>query len=199
MLSRLKRFRVQVSPFLRSASMPKTFLFFGGGSFSFLARRSCQRCSWGHVLMLAFTVRGSACGLTSTLGRLSSIIAPIAVSSVIDQSTNTVLYLAGGGAFVAALALAGLPFETRGRSVFWNRQAWLVSSLLILSGSFHPCLCWPFSFVISLPTSNPNKPPRLSKLCHYVPLLYEIMERFLSSLWLIVASHLYIILFYLVL
>lgn len=78
-----------------------------------------------NAILYAFTpeafpgpIRGSACGLTSTLGRLSSIIAPIAVSSVIDRSTNTVLYLAGGGAIVAGLALAGLPFETRGRSVF---------------------------------------------------------------------------------
>ncbi|KAG0140371.1 hypothetical protein CROQUDRAFT_53357 [Cronartium quercuum f. sp. fusiforme G11] len=78
-----------------------------------------------NAILYAFTpeafpgpIRGSACGLTSTLGRLSSIIAPIAVSTVIDHSTNAVLYLAGGGAFVAGLALAGLPFETRGRAVF---------------------------------------------------------------------------------
>ncbi|EGF97823.1 uncharacterized protein MELLADRAFT_114039 [Melampsora larici-populina 98AG31] len=58
--------------------------------------------------------QGSACGLTSTSGRLSSIIAPIAVSSVIDRSTNTVLYSAGGGAIVAGLALPGFPLETRG-------------------------------------------------------------------------------------
>lgn len=75
-----------------------------------------------NAILYAFTpeafpgpVRGSACGFTSTLGRLSSILAPVVVSSVIDKSTTAVLYLAGAGAFVTAVALALLPFETKGR------------------------------------------------------------------------------------
>ena len=59
-------------------------------------------------------VRGSACGLASFWGRLSSIIAPIVAAHV--QSTTGVLYLAGGGVFVCTLTALGLP-DTRAAEV----------------------------------------------------------------------------------
>lgn len=55
-------------------------------------------------------VRGTACGVASFWGRLFSIIAPIAATRVLaEDTTNGVLYLAGGGAFVCTLAIALLP------------------------------------------------------------------------------------------
>ncbi|GAA94743.1 uncharacterized protein L969DRAFT_94630 [Mixia osmundae IAM 14324] len=63
-------------------------------------------------------VRGSASGMLSTLGRLSGIIAPIAATQTYKSSTDGVLYLAGGGALVAMVAFALLPFETRGRQTY---------------------------------------------------------------------------------
>ena len=59
-------------------------------------------------------VRGSACGLASFWGRLSSIIAPLAAAHLGDSTG--VLYLAGGGVFVCALCALGLR-ETKGGEV----------------------------------------------------------------------------------
>ena len=59
-------------------------------------------------------VRGSACGLASFWGRLSSIVAPL-IAARLGSSTG-VLYLAGGGVFVSTLCALFLP-ETRGEEV----------------------------------------------------------------------------------
>ncbi|PSR73934.1 hypothetical protein PHLCEN_2v10241 [Hermanssonia centrifuga] len=59
-------------------------------------------------------VRGSACGLASFWGRLSSIIAPL-IAARIEGSTG-VLYLAGGGVFLCTLTALFLP-DTRDREI----------------------------------------------------------------------------------
>lgn len=66
-------------------------------------------------------VRGTAAGLTSTLGRIAGIIAPIAGQSLYgaagagaDGATKT-LYLGGGVTLLCPLALMLLPYDTRGR------------------------------------------------------------------------------------
>jgi Major Facilitator Superfamily len=64
------------------------------------------------------SVRGTASGLASTWGRLSSILAPIAGQSLYSHNTNGVLYLAGGVMLLCPVALALLPFDTRGRRTF---------------------------------------------------------------------------------
>jgi hypothetical protein len=53
------------------------------------------------------SVRGSACGLASFWGRLSSIIAPL-VAAHLGNSTG-VLYLAGGGVFLCTLTALFFP------------------------------------------------------------------------------------------
>ncbi|GAA5909478.1 uncharacterized protein JCM6883_003959 [Sporobolomyces salmoneus] len=63
-------------------------------------------------------VRGSGSGIASTLGRLSSTVAPIAAGTIFNPRTFSVCYLAGGAAFVSALAIACLPFDTKGRHTF---------------------------------------------------------------------------------
>ena len=57
-------------------------------------------------------VRGSASGMLSTLGRLSSTVAPIAAQSIFNPKSNGVLYMAGGGAMLSALAILTLPCES---------------------------------------------------------------------------------------
>lgn len=64
------------------------------------------------------SVRGSACGLASFWGRLSSIVAPL-IAAHIDSDggdggdgTRKVLFLAGGGVFVCTVVAAFLP-ETK--------------------------------------------------------------------------------------
>ena len=52
-------------------------------------------------------VRGSACGLASFWGRLSSIIAPLAAAHLGDSTG--VLYLAGGGVLLSTLTAMFLP------------------------------------------------------------------------------------------
>ncbi|GAA6015868.1 hypothetical protein JCM11491_007218 [Sporobolomyces phaffii] len=63
-------------------------------------------------------VRGSGSGVASTLGRLSSTVAPIAAGRVFNPRTYGVCYMAAGGSFVSALAIASLPFDTRGKHSF---------------------------------------------------------------------------------
>jgi MFS family permease len=41
-------------------------------------------------------VRGSASGLASTLGRLASVVAPVAAQTIYNPAANGVFYLAGG-------------------------------------------------------------------------------------------------------
>ncbi|GAA5988911.1 hypothetical protein JCM5350_007479, partial [Sporobolomyces pararoseus] len=63
-------------------------------------------------------VRGSGCGIASTLGRLASTVAPVAAGTIFNPRSFGVCYMAGGAAFVSALAIACLPFDTRGKHSF---------------------------------------------------------------------------------
>lgn len=81
--------------------------------------------SFFNSILYAFTaeafpsaVRGTAAGLTSTLGRIASAVAPLAADQLygkggVEAAKNT-LYLAGGVTLLCPLALALLPFDTRG-------------------------------------------------------------------------------------
>ena len=66
--------------------------------------------------------RGSAAGFASTLGRITGFIAPQIAGVILknDPTGKLVLYLAGGGVALSALAVASLPngLETRGKEVF---------------------------------------------------------------------------------
>lgn len=57
-------------------------------------------------------VRGSAAGLASFWGRLTSIVAPSIAGHVYARGAPGVLYMAGGGVFLATVLCAFLP-ETR--------------------------------------------------------------------------------------
>lgn len=57
--------------------------------------------------------RGSACGIASTWGRLSSIIAPIIATHLLATSANGVLYLAGGAALLSAASTVFLTETSR--------------------------------------------------------------------------------------
>ncbi|GAA5851805.1 hypothetical protein JCM8547_000060 [Rhodosporidiobolus lusitaniae] len=63
-------------------------------------------------------VRGSGSGMASTLGRLSSTVAPVAAGTIFNPRSNSVLYMAGGAAFVSMLAISTLPYDTRGKHTF---------------------------------------------------------------------------------
>lgn len=66
-------------------------------------------------------VRGTAAGLTSTLGRVSGIIAPLAGQSLYGANGGTALgatrtlYLGGGVILICPFALLLLPYDTRGK------------------------------------------------------------------------------------
>lgn len=57
----------------------------------------------------AAPIRGTAAGVSSFIGRLFGIIAPIAATRVLAYSTNGVLYLAGGSVFICSIAILLLP------------------------------------------------------------------------------------------
>ncbi|CAO1626461.1 unnamed protein product [Sympodiomycopsis kandeliae] len=69
-------------------------------------------------------VRGTASGLTSTLGRIAGIIAPIAGQSLYGANGGTpegaarTLYLGGGVTLLCPLALMLLPYDTRGKKSY---------------------------------------------------------------------------------
>ncbi|GAA6042999.1 hypothetical protein JCM8097_003880 [Rhodosporidiobolus ruineniae] len=63
-------------------------------------------------------VRGSGSGFASTLGRLASTVAPVAAGTIFNPRTNSVLWMAGGAAFVSMLAIACLPYDTKGKHTF---------------------------------------------------------------------------------
>lgn len=67
-------------------------------------------------------VRGTASGLASTLGRIAGIIAPLAADPLFadqtEQQAKHVLYLAGGVTLLCPIALALLPYDTRGMRVY---------------------------------------------------------------------------------
>ncbi|ORY35640.1 major facilitator superfamily domain-containing protein [Naematelia encephala] len=79
-----------------------------------------------NALLYAYTpetfaapFRGSACGMLSTLGRIASIIAPIASTHVYNGSHSPgVLWLGAGGAWISMFAIALLPGDTRGKQAF---------------------------------------------------------------------------------
>ncbi|PWN26103.1 MFS general substrate transporter [Jaminaea rosea] len=68
-------------------------------------------------------VRGTAAGITSTLGRIAGIVAPLAGDSLYGQyadiskdlAARYTLYLGGGVTLLCPIALALLPYDTRGR------------------------------------------------------------------------------------
>lgn len=63
-------------------------------------------------------VRGTAVGSASTLGRITGIVAPKIAGHLYESSgVNSVLYLGGGGALLAAVASILLP-EVKGRTVY---------------------------------------------------------------------------------
>ncbi|SNX87481.1 related to PHO84 - high-affinity inorganic phosphate transporter [Melanopsichium pennsylvanicum] len=67
-------------------------------------------------------VRGTASGLASTLGRIASIVAPLAADPLYadktEQQAKHVLYLAGSITLLCPIALAFLPYDTRGMRVY---------------------------------------------------------------------------------
>lgn len=67
-------------------------------------------------------VRGTASGLASTLGRVASIVAPLAADPLYTDKTaeqaKHVLYLAGSVTLLCPVALAFLPYDTRGMRVY---------------------------------------------------------------------------------
>lgn len=67
-------------------------------------------------------VRGTASGLASTLGRVASIVAPLAADPLYtdktEQQAKHVLYLAGSITLLCPIALALLPYDTRGMRVY---------------------------------------------------------------------------------
>ncbi|KAJ1596193.1 hypothetical protein NDA14_000377 [Ustilago hordei] len=67
-------------------------------------------------------VRGTASGLASTLGRLASIVAPLAADALYrdqsEQQAKQVLYLAASVTLLCPVALALLPYDTRGIRVY---------------------------------------------------------------------------------
>ncbi|PWZ03552.1 MFS general substrate transporter [Testicularia cyperi] len=67
-------------------------------------------------------VRGTASGLASTLGRVASIVAPLAADPLYRDKTEEqarhVLYLAGSLTLLCPIALIFLPYDTRGMRVY---------------------------------------------------------------------------------
>jgi MFS family permease len=63
-------------------------------------------------------IRGTASGITATVGRIASIVAPIAAGSLYgpggESAARNTLYLAGGVTLICPVALALLPYDTRG-------------------------------------------------------------------------------------
>ena len=56
----------------------------------------------------------SAAGVASFWGRLFSIIAPLIAASLLVNSLNAPLYLAGGGVFISTIALLLMPYRSLG-------------------------------------------------------------------------------------
>ncbi|KZV74294.1 MFS general substrate transporter [Peniophora sp. CONT] len=79
--------------------------------------------SFYNALLYAYTpevfpapFRGSACGSLSTLGRIASIVAPIATGGLYNGSSSpAVLWLAAGGAWLSMVMIALLPYDTKGK------------------------------------------------------------------------------------
>ncbi|VDB85519.1 unnamed protein product [Peniophora sp. CBMAI 1063] len=79
--------------------------------------------SFYNALLYAYTpevfpapFRGSASGALSTLGRIASIVAPIAAGGLYNGSSSpAVLWLAAGGAWLSMVMIALLPYDTKGK------------------------------------------------------------------------------------
>ncbi|GAA6019707.1 hypothetical protein JCM10207_009237 [Rhodosporidiobolus poonsookiae] len=63
-------------------------------------------------------VRGTGSGFASTLGRLASTVAPVAAGTIFNPRNNGVLYMAGSAALVSMVAIACLPYDTKGKHTF---------------------------------------------------------------------------------
>ncbi|KAK4694400.1 hypothetical protein P7C71_g3168, partial [Lecanoromycetidae sp. Uapishka_2] len=59
-------------------------------------------------------IRGTASGLASFWGRLFGIVSPLIAADLLAKSLNSPLYLAGGGVFIATIAIILLPTKTMG-------------------------------------------------------------------------------------
>jgi hypothetical protein len=56
----------------------------------------------------------SAAGVASFWGRLFSIMSPLIAASLLVDSLNAPLYLAGGGVFISTIALLLMPYRSLG-------------------------------------------------------------------------------------
>lgn len=64
-------------------------------------------------------VRGSTSGMLSTLGRIASIVAPLAAGSFYNGGSSPgVLWLAAGAAWLSMLALLALPYDTSKKQAY---------------------------------------------------------------------------------
>ncbi|RAO71442.1 uncharacterized protein BHQ10_007454 [Talaromyces amestolkiae] len=68
--------------------------------------------------MFNTTIRASASGMLSCLGRIAGIVAPIAGQNFIANGTSGVLWLGAGGIWLAAFFMCFLPIEMRTRQMF---------------------------------------------------------------------------------
>ncbi|KAJ2744610.1 hypothetical protein GGI20_002825 [Coemansia sp. BCRC 34301] len=59
------------------------------------------------------SVRGTACGMASALGRVSGIVAPLITGLLLGISTTVPLYVSVGLLWIAAGCMVALPIETR--------------------------------------------------------------------------------------
>ena len=68
--------------------------------------------------MFNTTIRASASGMLSCLGRIAGIVAPIAGQNFIAHGTSGVLWLGAGGIWLAAFFMCFLPIEMCTRQMF---------------------------------------------------------------------------------
>ncbi|CDS00160.1 hypothetical protein [Sporisorium scitamineum] len=116
-----------------SALMASTFFLFtlASSTAGYVAASATEYMlqSFFNAILYAFVpeiypseVRGSASGLASTLGRIASIAAPLAADPLFkdqtEQQARHALYLAGSVTFLCPVALAFLPYGTRGMRVY---------------------------------------------------------------------------------
>lgn len=68
--------------------------------------------------MFDTTLRASASGMLSCIGRIAGIVAPFAGQTYIANAANGVLWLGAGGIWLSAVALCFLPLEMRNKQMF---------------------------------------------------------------------------------
>lgn len=59
-------------------------------------------------------IRGTAAGVASFWGRLFGIVSPLIAADLLAKSLNSPLYLAGGGVFIATIAIILVPTKSMG-------------------------------------------------------------------------------------